>query len=102
MSELKALYIIVNAGFSEEVIEITRKLGSTGATIINARGSLSKPKTFLGITVDTEKEIILTIVEKETAINITEQIKEKLGVGTKIHGVCFFIPVEMSTLTIHR
>jgi len=102
MKELKALYIIVNAGFSAEVVKIARDLGSTGATIINARGSVAKPKTILGITIDTEKEIVLSVVEKEVAIKITEAIKEKAGVGTPAHGLCFFLPVEMSTLTIHK
>ena len=102
MKELKALYIIVNAGFSSEVVQIARSLGSTGATIINARGSVTKPKIILGITIDTEKEIILSVVEKEVAVKITEAIKEKLGVGTAAHGLCFFMPVEMSTLTMHE
>lgn len=102
MKELKALYIIVNAGFSSEVVEIARAAGSTGATIINARGSVAKPKTILGITIDTEKEIVLSVVEKNVAVRIVEQIKEKLGVGTAAHGLCFFLPVEMSTLTIHE
>ena len=102
MKELKALYIIVNAGFSSQVVEIARSLGSTGATIINARGSVAKPKTILGITIDTEKEIVLSIVEKDIAIKIAEAIKEKAGVGTNAHGLCFFLPVEMSTLTIHE
>ncbi len=101
MKELKALYIIVNAGFSAEVVEIARSLGSTGATIINARGSVAKPKTILGITIDTEKEIVLTVVEKDIAVKITEAIKKKAGVGTSAHGLCFFLPVEMSTLLIH-
>ena len=30
------------------------------------------------------------------------QVKEKAGVGTAAHGLCFFLPVEMSTLTIHE
>ena len=101
MKELKALYIIVNAGFASEVVEIARSLGSTGATIINARGSVAKPKTILGITIDTEKEIVLSVVEKDVAFRIAEAIKEKAGVGTDAHGLCFFLPVEMSTLTIH-
>ena len=100
MKELKALYIIVNAGFSSEVVEIARSLGSTGATIINARGSVAKPKTILGITIDTEKEIVLSVVEKDIAVKIMEQVKEKAGVGTAAHGLCLFLPVEMSTLTI--
>ena len=100
MKELKALYIIVNAGFSSEVVEIARSLGSTGATIINARGSVAKPKTILGITIDTEKEIVISVVEKDVAQKIMEQVKEKAGVGTAAHGLCFFMPVEMSTLNL--
>lgn len=102
MKELKALYIIVNAGFSSEVVEIARSLGSTGATIINARGSVAKPKTIFGITIDTEKEIVISIVEKDIAIKISEAISEKVGVGTEAHGLCFFLPVEMSTLSIGK
>ncbi|MBQ7380151.1 MAG: P-II family nitrogen regulator [Clostridia bacterium] len=102
MKELKALYIIVNAGFASEVVEIARTQGSTGATIINARGSVAKPKTILGITIDTEKEIVLTVVEKDVAIKIAEAIRDQAGVGTNAHGLCFFLPVEMSTLTLHE
>lgn len=102
MTELKALYIIVNAGFAQEVVEIARSVGATGATIINARGSVAKPKTILGITIDTEKEIVLSVVKKEVAIKIMSEIKEKAGVGTPAHGLCFFLPVETSTLTIHE
>ena len=100
MKELKALYIIVNAGFSAEVVEIARSMGSTGATIMNARGSVAKPKTILGITIDTEKEIVLTVVEKDIAVKIAEAVREKAGAGTAAHGLCFFMPVEMSTLSI--
>ena len=100
MQELKALYIIVNAGFAAEVVEIAREMGATGATIINARGSVAKPKTILGITIDTEKEIVLSVVEKEIAEKIVEAIKTRAGVGTAAHGLCFFLPVELSTLNI--
>lgn len=100
MQELKALYIIVNAGFAAEVVEIAREMGATGATIINARGSVAKPKTILGITIDTEKEIVLSVVEKEIAVKIVEAIKTRAGVGTAAHGLCFFLPVELSTLNI--
>ena len=100
MNELKALYIIVNAGFSSQVVDIARSVGSTGATIINARGSVTKPKTILGITIDTEKEIILTVVKKDVAVKIMEKVKAEAGVGTPAHGLCYFGPVEMSTLNM--
>jgi len=102
MEELRALYIIVNAGFSKKAVDLARDCGSTGATIINARGSVANPKTILGITIDTEKEIILSVVKSDVAQRIMESIKENMGAGTSAHGLCFSLPVDMSTLTIHE
>ena len=100
MNELKALYIIVNAGFASQIVDIARENGSTGATIFNARGSVANPQTIFGITIDPEKEIIFTIVKKDVAVKIMQEVKEKAGVGTSAHALCFYLPVEMSTLSI--
>lgn len=100
MNNLKALYVITNAGFSSLIVDITRECGATGATILNARGSVANPKTILGITIDTQKEIVLTIVKQEVADKIVNEIKEKACVGTPAHGLCYYMPVELSTLTI--
>ena len=100
MKELKALYIIINSGFSSEIVDIARSCGAPGATILNARGSVANPKTIFGITIDTEKEIVLCIAEKEIAVKIMEEVKKKAGAGTPAHGLSFFMPVEMSTLTM--
>jgi nitrogen regulatory protein PII len=99
METLKALYIIANSGFSSQIVDIARECGSTGATILNARGSVKNPKTILGITIDTEKDIVLTVVKKEIALKIMEAVKEKAGVGTPAHALCFYMPIEMSTLS---
>ena len=102
MKELKALYIIINAGFASQIVDIARENGSTGATILNARGSAVNPQTIFGITIDPEKEIILTIVEKDVAMKIMQAVKETAGVGTPAHGLCFYLPVEMSTLQFDK
>ena len=100
MKELKALYVIVNAGFSGEIIDIARSVGATGSTVLNARGSVANPQTIFGITIDTEKEIVLSVLEKSIAVKVMEEVKEKSGVGTPAHAICFFMPVDMTTLNI--
>ncbi len=100
MKDLKALYIIVNAGFSAEIVEIARSVGAGGATIINARGSAGKAHSFMGITIDTEKEIVLSVVEADTAQKIMALVKERAGAGTPAHGLGFCVPVDMSTLRL--
>lgn len=100
MENIKALFIIVNAGFAEEIVDIARNEGASGATILNARGGGVKNQTILGITIDPEKEMVFSLVEAKTAAKIMNAIKEKAGIGTPAHGVCFFIPVEKMTNTI--
>ena len=94
MENMKALYIIVNAGYAQDVIEITREMGAGGATILNARGSAPRHEVFMGITLDTEKEIVLCLTAQTTAQRIMEAVKQRAGVGTPVHGVCFTTPVD--------
>ena len=100
MDNLKALFIIINAGFAEEIVDITREAGAGGATIINARGEGPKHQTIMGITIDSEKEMVLSVVNVNTAAKIMKAVKEKAGIGTPAHGVCFFMPVEKMTETL--
>ena len=99
MENMKALFIVVNAGFSEEIVDIARAEGAGGATIINARGGGAKHQSILGITVDSEKEMVLSVADGKTAAKIMDAVKEKAGIETPAHGICFFMPVEKMTET---
>lgn len=93
-TDTRALYIIVNAGHADEVIEIAREQGARGATIMNARGSAPTHAVFMGITIDTEKEIVLFLTDGCTCEKIMSAVKEKAGIGTTAHAVCFSTPVD--------
>lgn len=96
-SNIKALFIVVNAGFAETAVEIARENGAGGATILNARGSGLIHKSIMGITVDTEKEMVLTLVDKEKSERIIAAIKQRAGVGSPVNGICFVMPVDRMT-----
>ena len=104
MENAKALFIIVNAGFAQEIIDLARSEGASGATVLNSRGEGVQHKTILGITVDSEREMVLTVVEAEVADGIMKAVKEKAGIHTPARGVCFFVPVgrvtEMAQLEV--
>ena len=91
---MKAVYIIVNAGFAEDAVELAHEAGATGATIMNARGSGAVHKVFLGITIDEEKELVLCLVEAEVADRIAALMKEKCGPKSPANGICFVLPVD--------
>jgi nitrogen regulatory protein PII len=93
----KALFIIVNAGFAESVLDIARDIGIGGATIMNARGEGTRHKSFMGITIDDEREIIVTITDETTAKKAMTAIKEQVGINTPAHSMCFTMPIEYMT-----
>ena len=97
-NKTKALYIVINAGFSDEIMTIARAAGAKGATIMTARGEGSKQKSIMGITLDSEKEILMMLIDGETADRIMSAVKEQFGRFSSAHGVCFTVPVEKTTL----
>ena len=91
---MKALFIIVNVGFTEDVLKLARELGVRGVTILSARGEGSHHKSIMGVTVDVEKDLVFCIVEAELAEKVMEAVKDNAGVDTQAHGVCFTLPVD--------
>jgi hypothetical protein len=95
---IKALFIIVNAGFSVDAVEIARECGARGATIINSRGTAGSQYKLFGINYEPEKEMILSLVTDAVAEKIMRALHEKTGIKTDAHGICFSMPVERMTL----
>ena len=98
---MKLLIMVVNAGLCDEVMEMAKEAGLKGATIVSARGESVNSERILGITVDVEKEMILSITEEHTAEIVMETVKEKAGFISDAHTFCFTMPVE-KVLGLHR
>lgn len=92
--KMKALYVIVNAGFTDDVVDIARREGIQGATSLRARGEGIRHKLIFGITVDTEKEIVICIADEKSVEKATKAINKEAGIKTPIHAICFVVPVE--------
>jgi len=91
---MKALYIVSSAGHTDEIMEMIREAGAPGGTIIHARGEGSQHHLVMGVTADYEREVIVSVVDTNTAEKIMATIKDKAGWKTEVHGVCFTMPVE--------
>ena len=74
---------------TEDIIDAAREAGATGCTVINhARGEGKKaPKSFLGLSLTTQRDVILLLVEEHMSREILEHIgvvgefDEKPGTG---------------------
>lgn len=97
MEQFKAVFIIVNVGFTEQAVELAQRCGARGATVLQARGSGAKFTGFLGVHYEPERAIILSVVSEEVANKIVEQIQSQIGEETSTNGVCFVMPVDKMT-----
>ena len=72
----KLLVAFVDDGKTDAVLKAARQAGATGATVINnARGEgLIEPKTFFGLSLDTQRDMILLLVEEHMARHILEEV----------------------------
>ncbi len=74
----KLIIAFVEDEKTDDIMKAAREAGATGATVIsNARGEgLRAHKTFLGLTLSTQRDIVLLLVEKHLSRHILEHIGE--------------------------
>ena len=91
----EVIFVIVNAGFAEEAMDVAREQGVRGGTILNARGvAREKEAAFFGITIQQEKEILMMVVEKEIKDKVLNALYSQMGMAKKAKGIAFSLPVS--------
>ena len=86
---------IVNAGFSESVMEAAKEAGARGGTVIHGRGTANKEsEKFFGITVQPEKELVLIVVPIEIKDKVLHALYKSVGLDTMGQGIAFSLPVD--------
>jgi len=101
----KLIVVFVEDSYTDKVLDAARNGGATGATIINhARGEgMHKAKTFLGLTLETQRDVLMFLVEEHLSRSILEKISaagqfdEKPG-----SGIALKIDVEDAVGVIHQ
>ena len=94
-NQFEMVLAIVNTGYTEDVMDAVKACGATGGTILNARGTANTEiEKFFGLSLSSEKEIIMIIVSKEIKDAVLHAIYQKVGLGTAGQGIAFSIPVD--------
>ena len=89
------IVVIVNHGYSDELMNTARAAGASGGTVINARGQAHEGAVkFFGISVQDEKELILILTSREKKVSIMRAICEAHGLNTMAQGIVFSLPVD--------
>ena len=72
----KMIIVFLEDHKTDEVMDAAREAGATGATVINnARGEgLKQSTTFFGLSLETQRDVILFLVEEHLSRHIIEEI----------------------------
>ena len=93
-TERELLVAVTNQGYSHAVMEAANKAGATGGTVIHARGTgVRQAEQFLGISLASEKSVILIVTATKDRNAIMQSIMEQAGLGTEAQTVVFSLPV---------
>ncbi len=97
MTETKHVLIavVIDRGFSGDVMEAARSVGARGGTIIHSHRIGTEEVTgFWGLSMQEEKEIVLIISDAENKINIMSSINEHCGINSEAKGIVMSMPID--------
>ena len=102
--EFIAIFSVVERGKADHMVEKAKKAGAKGATILYGRGTTTdnELKQFLSFHIESSKEIIIILAEKENAEAIQKALIEAGRLDEPGTGILFSVPVLHLTGLKHR
>ena len=101
----KLIIALTEDSITDKVVEAAKQKGATGSTVISsARGEgMEVTKTFLGLNLETQRDVILLLVEEHMSRDILESIEAsgefEANPGS---GIAFSIDVEDAVGVSHQ
>ncbi len=87
--------VIVNQGYSDDVMQIAKKAGATGGTVIKARlAGAEQMLQIAGVDTEEEKEIVAIFAPNATRDAIMTELNANFGLRTESKGVVMSLPVD--------
>ena len=101
----KLVIALAEDSITDKIVDAARDKGATGSTVISsARGEGMKvTKTFLGLSLDTQRDVILFLVEEHLCRDILETIAKTGDFDANPgSGIAFSIDVEDAVGVSHQ
>lgn len=89
------IVISVNEGYSESVMQLARKAGATGGTVIKGRLADGEQFTeFVNTEVEAEREILFILAPTKVGAQIMTDVNRDFGITSPANGIIFALPTE--------
>ncbi len=86
----KAIFVVVDKGKAETVMNVAKEVGARGGTIINGRGSsIHETAKLLNMEIEPEKEIVLMLTRSDSANGIVKAVRDNLKIDEPGNGIIF-------------
>jgi len=91
----KTIVASVKPDHTDKVVDAAKEAGATGATILPGRGTgIHEAKTFFGLTLEPQSDIILMLIEEHLVHGILKAIVKAGEFDKPGTGMAFVMPVE--------
>jgi nitrogen regulatory protein PII len=105
LTDVVLLTAIVQRGSSDVIVQAAQEAGAQGATIFHAHGTGVRQKRLgvLGLTINSEKEVIYIVVPADQADFVFERIFVSAKMDTPGMGILWMTPLSrMATYVPHE
>lgn len=93
--EHSLIFVFINQGYSDPVMQTACKAGATGGTVIRGRWvGAQHLEQFHGVTLQDEKEILMIACAKENRNDIMEAVTRSHGVQKPAQAVLCALPID--------
>jgi nitrogen regulatory protein P-II 1 len=100
--EFDLIVTIINKGWADEIVEAARNAGAEGGTVLYGRGTgVHERKTFFGILIEPEKEVVLTLIPRERTQPVLQAITKAGQLERPGTGIAFALDVSQVAGIIH-
>lgn len=90
----KLVVAIIKNGFLEIVLNATKGFELSGATILNAKGIGQSNTEFMGMDVESHREVVLIATTSKLEKKLITTLKQALKDNGEANGVMFSLPIE--------
>jgi nitrogen regulatory protein PII len=93
-SMFKKLTVVVNRGMAGDVMDIARRSGVKGGTILHGRGTGSEVTAkFFGMEIEPEKELVMILLKSDLLDKVVNDLYQELQLGIPGNGILFVEPI---------
>lgn len=95
MTDASLIVSVIRKGWGSTVLDASVKAGARGGTVLFGRGAgIHEQEKIFGMSIEPEKEIVLTITYSDQTDAILEEIVRAAELNDTGRGIAFVLPVD--------